>query len=115
MACGRPFQKGQSGNPGGKRKKDYRITDLAQEYTEEALQTLRAIMLNSEDDRARVMAADKILDRGYGKPAQSVEVTNPDGSMSAAWMAAMKACDTEAEAEQHVEDRVRQAQQRRHP
>ncbi len=31
-------------------------------------------------DAARVSAANAILDRGYGKPAQSVALSNPDGS-----------------------------------
>lgn len=97
------FKKGQSGNPGGRRKQDYRIKDLAQRYTVEALATLRSIMKGSDDDRARVAAANAILDRGYGKPAQSVDLTNSDGSMSQAWLAAMKAVDNEAPAEQHVE------------
>lgn len=96
------WKKGQSGNPGGRRKQDYRLKDLAQEYTEEALRTLAHIMRKSEDDKARVIAADKLLDRGYGKPAQSVDITNSDGSMSAAWLAAMREVDTGAE-EQHVE------------
>jgi hypothetical protein len=87
------WQKGQSGNPGGRRKQDYRIKDLAQQYTDEALATLRSIMKASEDDRARVAAANAILDRGYGKPAQSVDITNSDGSMSQAWLAAMKEVD----------------------
>lgn len=91
------WKKGQSGNPGGRRKQDYRIKDLAQQYTDEALATLRSIMKKSVDDRARVAAANAILDRGYGKPAQSVDITNSDGSMSQAWLAAMKSVDNEAE------------------
>ena len=103
MATAGSWKKGQSGNPGGKRKQDYRIRDLAQALTEEALETLRSIMKGSEDDRARVAAANAILDRGYGKPAQAVDITNSDGSMSQAWIAAMKSVDSEAETEQHVE------------
>lgn len=90
------WQKGTSGNPGGKRKADYRIKDLAKEYTQEALATLRQVMKSSEDDRARVAAANAILDRGYGKPAQSVDLTNSDGSMSQAWLAAMRVVDNDA-------------------
>lgn len=101
-AGGRPFEKGKSGNPGGRPKSDYRLKELAQQYTEEALQTLVEIMRTSDDDKARVSAADKIHDRGYGKPAQSVDITNSDGSMSQAWLAAMKSVDDGVE-EQRVE------------
>jgi len=97
------WPKGVSGNPGGRRKQDYRIKDLAQKYTNEALATLRSIMKGSEDDRARVAAANAILDRGYGKPAQSVDLTSSDGSMSQAWLAAMKAVDNEVESEATVQ------------
>jgi hypothetical protein len=74
--------KGQSGNPGGRRKQDYRIRELAQQYTMEALATLRSIMKKSIDDRARVAAANAILDRGYGKPAQAIDLSAKDGSLA---------------------------------
>jgi hypothetical protein len=85
MAGNPKWQKGQSGNPGGRRKKDYRIRDLAQQYTVEAIATLRSIMKSSGDDRARVAAATHLLDRAFGKPAQSVDLTNSDGTLANAW------------------------------
>ena len=104
MANPGSWKKGQSGNPGGKRKIDYAVRDMAKVYTPEALAVLRRIMKQSPDDRARVAAANSLLDRGWGKPAQSVDITNSDGSMSAAWMAAVKSIDGVDEAqEQQVE------------
>jgi hypothetical protein len=53
---------------------------LAQAYTKEALETLVAIMLDkSAPQHARAMAADKILDRGWGKPSQALvgDAENP--------------------------------------
>lgn len=64
------------------------------------MQTLLDIAKNGESETARVQAATALLDRGWGKPAQSVDITNSDGSMSQAWMAAMRAVDTEAETEE---------------
>lgn len=88
------WQKGQSGNPGGRRRQDYRIKEVAQQYTSEALKTLLEIMRNKRTAAgARVLAIRELLDRGWGKPAQSVEITNPDGSLSSAWQAAVKAID----------------------
>jgi hypothetical protein len=53
----------------------------AQAYTDRALKTLASIMDNSESDTARVAAANSILDRGHGKPKQSMDV---DGSLNLA-------------------------------
>ena len=68
------FRPGVSGNPGGRRKLPQRITELAREHTEAAMQTLIAIC---EDPKAsvsaRVSAAIAILDRGWGKPIQAIE------------------------------------------
>ena len=43
--------------------------------TVEAINTLVAIMCDeAQDARARVAAANAILDRGWGKPAQAIEL-----------------------------------------
>jgi hypothetical protein len=74
------FQPGVSGNPGGRRKhtmeelramKDVRTA--AKEYTLEAIKTLVEIMRDAESGRqARIMAANSLLDRGHGKPTQTI-------------------------------------------
>lgn len=49
------------------------IRDAAQEYTDEALATLVEVMKDAEQPGAtRVGAANSILDRGHGKPAQAL-------------------------------------------
>lgn len=49
------------------------IRDAARSYTEDALRTLVEVMNDKEQPgRARVGAANAILDRGYGKPKQEV-------------------------------------------
>jgi Family of unknown function (DUF5681) len=69
-----PFQKGQSGNPGGRPKVIGVVQDLARAHTPEAINTLAEII---NDDKApsaqRISAATALLDRGWGKPVQAVE------------------------------------------
>jgi hypothetical protein len=72
-----PFEKGKSGNPGGRPKVVGEVQALAREHTKEAVETLRDIMLDKKaPPAARVAAANSILDRGYGRPSQTI---NPGG------------------------------------
>src|SRR5215510_16343942 len=73
---GRPFQKGVSGNPGGRPKVLGDVQELARQQSPEAINTLAAIMQNDKaPPAARVAAANSLLDRGYGKPAQPISQT----------------------------------------
>lgn len=76
-----PFEKGQSGNPGGRAKvklADGRtLTELAREYTEEAVEALVEVMRDkAAPAAARVAASDKILNRGWGQAPQTIAVTD---------------------------------------
>ena len=67
------FEKGQSGNPGGRPKVVGEVQELARQHTTQAIQTLVGICTNKEaPPAARVAAANAILDRGYGKPSQHI-------------------------------------------
>jgi len=77
-----------AGRPKGSRnkvteEKRKRLADLAQEYTEEALEALVSVVRDGEAPHsAKVNAATALLDRAHGKPTQSTELSNPDGSLS---------------------------------
>ena len=65
---GRPFQRGRSGNPGGRPKAAHNIQELARKHAPEAIDVLVQIMLNEKaPPNARVAAANTLLDRAYGK------------------------------------------------
>jgi hypothetical protein len=58
----------QKGTPN---KATAEIKALAQEYGTEAIEAL-ANALRSSDPKVAIMAANALLDRGYGKPAQTL-------------------------------------------
>jgi Family of unknown function (DUF5681) len=70
---GRPFPKGSSGNPRGRPKEHENLKAAARQYTVEAIHRL-AFWLRSNDSRASVLAADKLLDRGWGRPSQDLKL-----------------------------------------
>ena len=65
------FEKGKSGNPGGRPKESVHFSILARLHSEEALNVL-VVALSSKVERNRIMAANIIIDRAWGKPTQEV-------------------------------------------
>src|ERR1700730_8574085 len=64
-----------AGRPSGA-KAQVQIAELAKSHAKEAMLTLVEIMRDNEAPAAaRASAANAVLDRGYGKPAQTVDVT----------------------------------------
>jgi hypothetical protein len=76
MRIGRPFKKGQSGNPGGRPKVIAEVRELARAYTAEAIGP------RIDHDQCKVGASGEsvsckcAMDRSYGKPPQHVTGQN---------------------------------------
>lgn len=66
------FTKGKSGNPTGRPKNDPEVKELARENSTEAIERL-VFWMRTDEPRASVAAANAILDRAWGKPAQALE------------------------------------------
>lgn len=76
---GRPFPKGVSGNPTGRRQITTDLRKLARVGTADAIQALIETVRQRSSLSARVAAAHELLDRGWGKAVQAVEHSGPDG------------------------------------
>ena len=75
---GKPFQPGQTGNKGGRPKKtdeERTLEAMCKDKTPEALETILDIMGNGKQERAKLAAAQYVIDRGWGKAKESVELS----------------------------------------
>lgn len=71
------WQPGESGNKGG-RPKSAALRDLCRTYTAAAVEELARLALNATGQMVRVQAIKEILDRGWGRPMQGLEVSLED-------------------------------------
>lgn len=73
------FKPGQSGNPGGRPKLTPEEQDalaMAKQFAPDAIRALHEIATSkTASDKARVTAAEAIINRVYGKPKETVEST----------------------------------------
>lgn len=98
----RGFQKGQVSNPKGREPIVREVQALAKQQTELAVNTLVEIMTNERTNgSARVQAAVALLDRGWGRPKQSVDIkVDHDASGLAAALDALRERESKAIADQ---------------
>jgi len=78
-----PFAKGNKiskGRPKGvPNKATCEIKELAQSYGPEVLQELLRLARHADNEAVRVSAGKEVLDRGYGKARQPMDVAGSDG------------------------------------
>jgi hypothetical protein len=77
MASSHGGRRPGAGRPTGSRNAATRehqatLCDLARSFTDVAIRTLVEVATNGSSDSARVAAACALLDRAYGRPAQTV-------------------------------------------
>jgi hypothetical protein len=67
------FEPGKSGNPSGRPKGISVLSDACRAHTDAAVAVLVAA-LSDDNVKNQLTAAQALLDRGYGRPAQSVDL-----------------------------------------
>jgi Family of unknown function (DUF5681) len=70
------FKKGVSGNPGGRPRTPASVIEATRALTTKAIETLEHMLDNGENEMTRVRAAEILLNRAWGTPAQHVNVEN---------------------------------------
>ncbi len=75
---GKPFEKGKSGNPGGRSKIHGEIIDLARKHAPESFMRI-VEMARSDDPKVALPAAQYVVDRAAGKPAQAITGEGGEG------------------------------------
>jgi hypothetical protein len=73
------FPKGKSGNPGGRPKVLGEVQELARQYAPAAIVELARLALKAKNETARIAAIRELLDRGYGRSRQAMEISAPAG------------------------------------
>jgi hypothetical protein len=68
------FKPGVSGKPTGSTHAFEQVRALARQHSPEAFRTLVELMRLTDEPIVRLRAAEQILDRAFGRPAQAVEL-----------------------------------------
>jgi hypothetical protein len=84
------FKKGQSGNPGGRPKMPPDMKAAIQEKTPELLKSLFALARQKADPRVQAVAIKELLDRGWGRAAQTINAKIEGADMGLAHLEALR-------------------------
>jgi hypothetical protein len=69
------WKAGQSGNPNGRPKPEVDIAALARKHGTKCIEVV-VDLLSSEDEKMRLSAAIALLDRGFGRPKQEMDINS---------------------------------------
>lgn len=72
------FRKGKSGNPGGRPKVLGELQELARRHAPDVIEELARLAVKARSETARIAAGRELLDRGFGRARQSMEVSMPE-------------------------------------
>lgn len=75
------FKPGVSGNPGGKSKIQAEFEKKCREFVSEKGWKLIEKMTESRDAKIQQWALEQMLNRGFGKPKETIDVTTRDESI----------------------------------
>lgn len=75
---GKKYEKGQSGNPGGRPKIPDEFKEKCREFSSTVFEKWKTEVTNGGENWMK--AAELIVAYGHGRPAQGVEVTGKDGA-----------------------------------
>ena len=79
---GRPFQPGQSGNPGGRPVIVGKLRELARAHALGAIAELARLAKDAKSETARIAAIKELLDRAYDKPTQFVAAEDDEPALT---------------------------------
>lgn len=71
---GKSSTSGQGRPKGAKNKVTQELQDLARVHTPDAIKELARLAKGAKSEQARVAAINSLLDRGHGKPSQSIGI-----------------------------------------
>jgi hypothetical protein len=72
-----PWKKGESGNPGGRSRVVGDIRELCRKEGEKSIATIVALRDDKKTPQnVRLAAAQQLLDRGFGRPVQGINMTS---------------------------------------
>jgi len=70
-----------------------KLAAYARKYAEDMIVELVNLATTAESEAARVSAINSVLDRGFGKPPQDIDIGNPEGEEFAISASAQKIID----------------------